>query len=176
MRSAGGLVQAESVALEVRLDEGAAALDRVVVRGIVGAPRADGRRGVRVRLDPADVGRLRKAAARARPGGGRLARRQTRYDIGDLPVRCRDGVRVFMGTLRDVSDGGCYLAVRGEPPESSTHLTLEFAPPGHARAARVEGAVTWVDRGGARPGLGVRFGSGQEAAVRRFVFEVLLAD
>jgi len=171
VRSAGGLQPREPVALDVRLRGGG----HLAVRGVVGEPRSDGRRGVKVRLDPAAVGRVRKAAAGVR--GGALPDRDDRYDVGDLPVRCHRDGRVFIGTLRDVSGGGCCLALRSEPPSTGTHLALEFAPAGRTRARpHVEGAVTWIEPEGSRSRIGIRFGPGQDNAVRRFLFAVLLAD
>lgn len=68
--------------------------------------------------------------------------------------------RFFTGLVRNISDGGLFVAV-GAPPPVGTRLTIKFSVPGMETAVTIETEVRWIRPPSGRAdlpgGMGLQF-------------------
>jgi hypothetical protein len=98
-----------------------------------------------------DLGRERRRHFRGRGGAGR------RVDLRYRPLTGGDRAWRTAPT-DDVGIGGAYV-LTAEPLPIGALLEVEIWPPGSDEAIVVRGEVRWVERGDARGGMGVAFGT-----------------
>lgn len=170
---AQGVRTGDRIAVEVRL---AGRSQRVVVlRGTVTPFRPSDGVGFVVKVREEDASRVRTAAGLLQKDDG--PERETRMATDNVPVRYEIPMGSFIGAVRDVSTGGCYVATLGQLPAPGMMVALEVKPPGlFARRVRLLGKATWVDEVEQSRGFGVRFEPDQQSTTEKFLFHVLVED
>jgi hypothetical protein len=170
---AQGVRAGERIAVEVRL---AGRQDRVVVvRGVVTPFRPSDGVGFVVRVRDEDAARVRTAVELLHRD--REPQRETRLATDDVPIRYEIPTGSFIGAVRDVSTGGCFIATLGPLPAPGGPVSLEVRPPGLlARRVRLLARCTWVDELDQSRGFGVRYEPDQPTTVEKFMFHVLVED
>lgn len=155
------------VALSIQVDGRAG---RLLVHGHVG-PVANGAQTALV--EESDCDRLTKAISTLRSGPD-APLRQARFVTDELEVRVTNAGGIeLVGKVRNVSDGGCFVATAADLPAVGSSLTLEASMANTFFSIRVKATVVRHDTGALR-GFGVQFEEGQPDRVERFIYAALV--
>jgi len=124
-------------------------------------------------LTEADVPRLSRAIETLLSSPG-APLRQERYVTDDAPVHFVTPAFEGVGKVKNVSDGGCFVATDASLPAPGTALSLEIKAPDSIFGVKVAVTVMRVVTAGQR-GFGVHFDGGQAERVERFIYAAMVA-
>jgi hypothetical protein len=142
---------------------------RLIIHGRIGEVVSEAQSAA---LTETDVPRLSRAIETLLSSPG-APLRQERYIIDDAPVHFVAPGLEGVGKVKNVSDGGCFVATAGALPAQGTSVSLEIKAPDSIFGVAVAVTVMRVVTEGQR-GFGVHFDEGQAEKVERFIYAAMV--